>query len=66
MTIPNTCKCLWCNGTMERRGITQMGFGLNTFSLWCDKCGAIVIHVKHTSKKIKELNTEVKYQEEKG
>lgn len=64
MRIPDTCKCLWCDGTMERRGVTQLGFGINTFSLWCTKCGAVNVHVTHTSKKIESLETKIKFKEE--
>ena len=25
-------------------GATRMGAGVNSFSLWCDNCGAVVVH----------------------
>ena len=63
MTIPDKCQCPWCNDTMERRGVTQLGFGLNTFSLWCNNCGAVVIHIRHSKKRIERIETDVKYKD---
>lgn len=64
MRIPDYCKCLWCNGTMVRRGATRIGFGINTFSLWCQNCGAIVIHAKDSSKTIDSFEITFSFQEE--
>lgn len=50
--IPNECKCIWCGGTMHRAGANYMGAGVNQFALWCNDCGAVVIHAKNFGKKI--------------
>lgn len=51
--IPNECTCMWCGSKMERRGANYLGAGVNRFALWCDTCGAVVIHAKDFSRKIK-------------
>ncbi len=65
VSIPNKCTCMWCGGEMERRGITYMGAGTNTFALWCDNCGAVVIHSRNFDKKIRGFEIKWEYEEEK-
>lgn len=42
--IPNECTCIWCGSKMRLGGATRMGAGVNSFSLWCDNCGSVVVH----------------------
>ena len=56
---PNECNCIWCGGKMKRRGANYMGAGVNQFSLFCDNCGAVVIHAVDFGKKIKGFS--IKY-----
>lgn len=42
---------LWC-GSKMKRGANRMGAGVNSFSLWCDNCGAVVVHACNFGKKI--------------
>lgn len=56
MTIPNTCDCIWCGSTMERKGPTYLGSGTNQFSLWCDNCGAVVIHAHNSARRITSID----------
>ena len=49
--LSNECNCIWCGGTMKR-GVGYMGAGVNQFALWCDNCGAVIIHAKESGKKI--------------
>lgn len=37
---------------MRRRDAIMMGTGVNSFALWCDNCGAVVIHACDFGKKI--------------
>ena len=37
---------------MRRGGANRMGAGVNSFSLWCDNCGAVVVHACDFGKKI--------------
>lgn len=57
--IPNQCKCIWCGGEMERRGANYMGSGVNSFTMWCNNCGAIAHHARDFSRKISDF--EIKY-----
>lgn len=41
MSIPNQQPCPWCGDTMERRGMTRLGADVNSYTMWCDACGAI-------------------------
>lgn len=51
-TIPDACDCIWCGGKMYQGGQIYLGSGTNQFALFCDNCGAVVIHTRHFSKKI--------------
>ena len=46
------CTCIWCGSKMKRGGATHVGAGVNSFSLWCDNCGAVVVHACNFGKKI--------------
>lgn len=61
--IPNECDCLWCGGKMERRGVTRLGSGVNTFALWCSSCGAVVIHAHEYNRKIDSFEITFKMEE---
>lgn len=61
--IPDECACMWCGGTMERRGITRVGSGVNTFSLWCQRCGAVVIHARDFNRKIESCDIQFNFEE---
>ena len=37
---------------MRRGGANRMGAGVNSFALWCDNCGAVVVHACDFGKKI--------------
>ena len=50
--IPNKCTCIWCGSKMRRGGANRMGAGVNSFALWCDNCGAVVVHACDFGKKI--------------
>ena len=50
--IPNECTCIWCGSKMRRGGANRMGVGVNSFALWCDNCGAVVVHACDFGKKI--------------
>lgn len=50
--VPNECTCIWCGSKMRRGGANRMGAGVNSFALWCDNCGAVVIHACDFGKKI--------------
>ena len=50
--IPNECTCIWCGSNMRRGGANRMGAGVNSFALWCDNCGAVVVHARDFGKKI--------------
>lgn len=63
MTIPNECDCIWCGGKMKRGGPTYMGSGTNQFALWCDDCGAVVMHARNSSRKIEGYSIEFKFKE---
>lgn len=52
VTIPNECNCIWCGSKMKRKGTNYMGSGVNQFALWCDNCGAVLIHAKDFHRKI--------------
>lgn len=64
MKTPNQPKCPWCEGTMEKRGISRLGSGLNYFSMWCTKCNAVAFHVNPGTKKIESIDHEIHYKEE--
>ena len=40
------------NANMRRGGANRMGAGVNSFALWCDNCGAVVVHACDFGKKI--------------
>jgi hypothetical protein len=50
--IPNECTCIWCGSKMRRGGANRMGAGVNSFALWCNNCGAVVVHACDFGKKI--------------
>lgn len=50
--IPNECDCIWCGSKMKRGGDLIMGSGVNQFALWCNNCGAVLIHAKEYGRKI--------------
>lgn len=50
--IPNECTCIWCGSKMRSGGQIRMGSGINSFSLWCDNCGAVVVHAHDFRRKI--------------
>lgn len=50
--IPNECTCIWCGSKMRRGGANRMGAGVNSFTLWCDNFGAVVVHACDFGKKI--------------
>ena len=50
--IPNECTCVWCGSKMKRGGAIRIGVGVNSFALWCDNCGAVVVHACDFGKKI--------------
>ena len=50
--IPNECTCIWCGSKMQRGGSNRMGAGVDSFALWCDNCGAVVVHACDFGKKI--------------
>lgn len=52
VTLPKECTCIWCGGKMSRVGANFMGSGVNQFALWCDNCGAVLIHAHEQSKRI--------------
>lgn len=54
--IPNECDCIWCSGKMHRKGACYMGAGTNQFALWCENCGAVVIHAKNFYREISGFN----------
>ena len=37
---------------MRRGGANRMGAGVNSFALWCNNCGAVVVHACDFGKKI--------------
>lgn len=39
-----------------------MGAGVNQFALWCDNCGAVTIHAKDFSRKIKGFSIEFNFE----
>lgn len=50
--IPDECKCTWCGGKMERKGAINLGSGVNSFTLFCTQCGALVHHAHNSEHKI--------------
>ena len=44
---------------MQRGGANRMDAGVNSFALWCDNCGAVVVHACDFRKKI--IGYEVKW-----
>ena len=62
--IPNECDCIWCGSKMERRGANYMGSGVNQFVLWCDNCGAVVIHAKDFERKIDSVTCTFEFKDE--
>ena len=63
MKIPNECECFWCGSKMHRKGETYMGSCTNQFSLWCDNCGAVVIHAKNFNRKIDSVSINYNFKE---
>ena len=61
--IPNECDCIWCGSKMHRAGANYMGAGTNQFALWCENCGAVLIHAKNFSKKIDGFSINFTYKE---
>lgn len=57
VTIPNEADCIWCGSKMQRGGACHMGAGVNQFALWCNNCGAVVIHAKNFGRKITGFTT---------
>lgn len=66
MTIPNTCDCIWCGSIMERKGPSYFGSGTNSFTMWCNNCGAIAHFARNSSRKISSFNIEYKCDEVTG
>ena len=64
VTIPNECNCIWCGGKMKRDGASYMGAGVNKFALWCDDCGAVVVHAKDFRRKINGFSVKFYFEEE--
>lgn len=64
VTIPNECPCIWCGGTMKRKGANYMGAGTNSFTLWCEQCGAIQHHALNFERKIKSFKITYEFDEE--
>ena len=63
--MPNECDCIWCGSTMRRGGATYTGAGVNQCSLWCDKCGAVVIHAKDFGRKIEGFSIKFELDDKK-
>ena len=63
--IPDTTKCLWCGGEMQRKGSTHMGGGVNSFTLWCENCGAIAHHARDFHRKISSFDISYQFNNEK-
>ena len=40
---------------MKRAGANIMGSGVNSFALWCDNCGAVVVHACDFGKKLQDM-----------
>lgn len=51
-TIPDECDCIWCGEKMHQSGQIYLGSDTNQFALFCNNCGAVVIHARNYSKKI--------------
>ena len=65
ITIPNECNCIWCGEKMKRAGENYIGSGVNQFALFCNNCGAVVIHAKDFHKKINGFSIKFNLQEDK-
>ena len=63
VTLPNKCDCIWCGSKMKRGGANYMGSGVNQFALWCDNCGAVVIHAKDFNRKINGFSIKFEFKE---
>lgn len=61
--IPNTMQCPWCGGTMERKGTTHLGSGVNSYTMWC-KCGGIIHFAKDYDRPIRSFEVTYKYMNE--
>ena len=59
--IPDTMPCPWCGKTMERKGATYIGSGINSYTLWCE-CGGIAHFAKDSDRPIHEI--EILYRRE--
>lgn len=62
VSIPDECECIWCKGTMKRKGANYMGSGTNSFTMWCENCGAIQHHALNFERKIKSFSIEYKFE----
>lgn len=60
--IPDTIPCPWCGGTMERKGATHLGSGVNSYTMWC-KCGGIIHFAKDYDRPIKAFEITYKYKD---
>lgn len=61
--INNTAKCMWCGSEMQMKGDSYFGSGINSFTYFCDTCGAITINAKDSKKKIKGYSIEYKFED---
>lgn len=59
--IPDTMQCPWCGGTMERKGATYLGSGINSYTMWC-KCGGIIHFAKDDDRSIKSFEITYKFE----
>lgn len=60
--IPNTCTCIWCGGTMERRGSTILGAPPCCVSLFCTRCNGVTVHINPGVKKIHRIEHNIQYE----
>ena len=51
---------------MERKGPSYFGSGTNSFTMWCNNCGAIAHFARNSSRKISSFNIEYKCDEVTG
>ena len=51
--------CQWCGSAAYLSGPQHFGFGLNSQTFVCSKCGAFCVFIRHHAKRISEITFEV-------
>ena len=59
--MENFVVCQWCGSAAYPSGPQHFGFGLNSQTFVCSKCGAFCFFIRHHAKRISEITFEAKY-----